>query len=161
MHAGSPIGWTACFAFGCRCLIFDAVWTARLWTRATDLKEPPVMPLMTSLTARIAWLTAPWRNPQNRDGPDRLVLSRIEHLENRMEDTTAAIAELNAETDALAARIDGVLDSVDDSTAAELRLVSARLKGIAADPADPVPADLPTEPVTDPPADGPEAAPAV
>lgn len=56
-----------------------------------------------------------------------------------MSDVSDAIAELNAETDNLASRIDGLIENVDDATAAELRLVSARLKGLAADPANPVP----------------------
>ncbi len=43
MHAGSPIGWTACFAFGCTCPIFDSVWAARFWAwmdRPLFAKEP-------------------------------------------------------------------------------------------------------------------------
>jgi hypothetical protein len=58
-----------------------------------------------------------------------------------MSDVSDAIAELNAETDNLAFRIDGLLENVDDATAAELRLVSARLKGLAADPENPVPVE--------------------
>jgi hypothetical protein len=65
--------------------------------------------------------------------------ARLHFLEDRMSDTSDAIAELNTETDNLAARIDGLLENVDDATASELRLVSARLKGLAADPANPVP----------------------
>jgi chromosome segregation ATPase len=72
---------------------------------------------------------------------------KIATLEVAMSDTTDAIAELNTETDALAARIDAVLasnETVDDATAAELRAVSSRLRGLAADPANPVPPVEPT-----------------
>lgn len=72
---------------------------------------------------------------------------RIATQEVALSDTTEALAELNQETDALAGRIDAVLASiegVDDATATELRAVSARLRGLAADPTNPVP------PVDDP-----------
>ena len=81
---------------------------------------------------------------------------KTHNLEVQMSDTTDAIAELNTETDALAARIDAVLasnETVDDATAAELRAVSSRLRGLAADPANPVPQPEPSPepaPVDDP-----------
>lgn len=67
---------------------------------------------------------------------------RIEHLEHRMSETTDAIGELNDETNNLAARIDTILandDQVDAATAAELKKVSNRLKGLAATEGTPVP----------------------
>lgn len=58
--------------------------------------------------------------------------------------TEAAITELNTATNDLAARVDAILardTALDAQTAGELQQVSARLKGIAADPANPVPAE--------------------
>lgn len=67
---------------------------------------------------------------------------RIEHLEKYMSETTDAIQQLNDETNDLAARIDTILahdDQVDATTAAELKKVSNRLKGLAATEGTPVP----------------------
>lgn len=71
---------------------------------------------------------------------------RIDQLEVQMSQTSDAIAELNAETNSLAGRIDAILasqTSLDTGTATELRAVSTRLRGLAADPANPVPAPAP------------------
>jgi hypothetical protein len=64
---------------------------------------------------------------------------RFRALEFRMSDVSDAIAEINTETDALAARVDAIVESTDDATAAQLRPIASRLRGIAADPANPVP----------------------
>lgn len=62
--------------------------------------------------------------------------------------TENALAELDAATNDVAAEIDelrGQVASVDQATADRLGVVSARLRGLAADPEQPVPAP-PTEP---------------
>jgi ABC-type transporter Mla subunit MlaD len=114
------------------------------------MTSPTPDPLATGLQLLIATRTGEQlQQLLTPDGQQSAVLAalavqaqKIHNLEVQMSDTTDAIAELNTETDALAARIDAVLASiegVDDATAAELRKVSARLKGLAADPANPVP----------------------
>lgn len=73
---------------------------------------------------------------------------RIEALEARMSETTDALAELNDETNSLAARIDTILEhdeNVDSTTAAELKKVSNRLKGLAATDGTPVPETADTD----------------
>jgi hypothetical protein len=57
-----------------------------------------------------------------------------------------AVAELNTETNNLAARLDAILAreaSLDSAVAGELREVSSRLKGLAADANNPVPDPTP------------------
>ncbi len=71
---------------------------------------------------------------------------KIHDMEVRMSATEDAIAELNTETNSLADRLDVILareTALDATTAGEIQAVSARLKGLAADPANPVPADEP------------------
>lgn len=76
---------------------------------------------------------------------------------------TEEIAALNAETDSLSARIDAVLTQLatdDPAVEAELTAISNRLKGLAADPENPVPPAEPAppaegEPVTEPAPDQP------
>lgn len=68
--------------------------------------------------------------------------TRFAHLlEVVMSDVSDAITEINTETDALAARVDAIVETVDDETAAQLRPIADRLRGIAADPSNPVPTD--------------------
>lgn len=65
-----------------------------------------------------------------------------------MTETTAALQELNDETNNLAARIDAILandETVDSTTAAELKKVSNRLKGLAATEGTPVPETNPAD----------------
>lgn len=86
------------------------------------------------------------------DGLDHLLpLTRFfRSLEAYMSDVSDAIAEINTETDALAARVDAIVENTDDETAAQLRPIAERLRGIAADPANPVPpadgGDVPADP---------------
>jgi hypothetical protein len=119
------------------------------------MADPPLNPIADGLAA-----LATSRSPEDLlrlltpDGQQSAIVAalaahaqKIATLEVAMSDTTDAIAELNTETDALAARIDAVIGSiegVDDATAAELRAVSSRLRGLAADPANPVPPVEPT-----------------
>ena len=66
---------------------------------------------------------------------------RYAALEAAVSDTSDAIAELNTETDNLAARIDTIVEATDDATAAQLRPIAARLRGLAADASNPVPVE--------------------
>jgi chromosome segregation ATPase len=71
-------------------------------------------------------------------------IQKITTMEEHMSQTDDAVAELNTATNDLAARIDAILAneaSLDANTASELRAVRDRLQGLAADPANPVPAD--------------------
>lgn len=71
-------------------------------------------------------------------------------LEHFMDQTNAALAELDEATTAVADRIDeliGNVEGVDATTAAAIAVQTSRLRGLAADPTNPVPT---------PPADGPD-----
>jgi hypothetical protein len=72
----------------------------------------------------------------------------ITQLEERMSATENAIADLNAATNEVAAELDELrnqLASTDQATADQLGQVAARLRGLAADPENPVP-DPPADP---------------
>ncbi len=74
------------------------------------------------------------------------LVQKITTMEELMSQTEDAIAELNTETNSLADRLDVILareTALDATTAGEIQAVSARLKGLAADPANPVPVDEP------------------
>ena len=86
------------------------------------------------------------------------LVQMITNLEVRMSQTEDAVAELNTETNNLAARLDAILAreaSLDSTVAGEIREVSSRLKGLAADPANPVPDPTPTPEPTPEPVPGP------
>lgn len=72
----------------------------------------------------------------------------IDQLEVRMGATENALVELDSATNEVAAEIDelrGEVAKFDEATAERLGVVSARLRGLAADPETPVPAP-PVEP---------------
>lgn len=74
----------------------------------------------------------------------------LRRLEHRMSATDDAVALINTETDDLAARVDAIIAgdaNLDEATAAKLRPIADRLRSIAADPADPVPAPVDDAPV--------------
>ncbi len=80
---------------------------------------------------------APW--------PRKITVHDLQmRMEQFMERTEEAIRAINTETDALAARIDELVTSTDEETAAALRPIADRLRSIAADPSDPVPPEEPT-----------------
>lgn len=72
-------------------------------------------------------------------------LKQLEKIMSTTFDAKAFIAELNAETDTLAAKIDALLAklgsgvSLDQSDIDGFTAVSSRLKALGADPADPIP----------------------
>lgn len=104
----------------------------------------------------LAWLAHLFQLPAE---VDEMQVNQL-NMEVRMSKYTDEIAALNAETDKLSGRIDAVIarmSSDDPAVETELNAISARLRGIAADPEQPVPAEPeqpeqpvePTEP-TDP-----------
>lgn len=95
----------------------------------------------------LAWLAHLFQLPAE---VDELQINQL-NMEVRMSKYADEIAAPNAETDNLSGRIDAViarLSSDDPAVEAELNAISARLRGIAADPAQPVPVE--PEPTPDP-----------
>lgn len=99
--------------------------------------------LTTTADVITGWLTT--------DPAQTALVDRINQLEalmtsfgNRMDDTQAAIAELNQATDDLATRIDTIIDTTDVDTAAALAPIRDRLRLLATDPSQPVPPEEPT-----------------
>lgn len=82
---------------------------------------------------------------------------RITILEFKMALTDAALAELDEATNAVADELDQLRDELGDADAAIALRISAaadRLRGLAADPTEPVPPAPPApEPTPEPPAD--------
>lgn len=90
-----------------------------------------------------AWLV---RNPVQEALEHRITQleAAMTSMEGRMDDTAAAIADLNVATDELAARIDAVIDTADAQTAAALQPIADRLRTLASDTTQPVPPEEPT-----------------
>lgn len=76
----------------------------------------------------------------------------IDKLEERMSATEDALRDLDQATNDVAAEVDELRAQVanfDQDTAAKLGVVAERLRGLAADPSQPVP-PAPADPVVDP-----------
>lgn len=83
---------------------------------------------------------------------NRVVHRRLSNLEYRMALTDQALADLDAATNEVAAELDELRDLVAGNDAAVADRISAaatRLRGLAADPENPVP-ELPTGPPVTP-----------
>ena len=86
------------------------------------------------------WLTGLWRRQNDRDELTVSMLARLNHLENRMSLTDAALAELDAATNEVAADLDALeaqIASLDADAASKISAAAARLRGLAADPEQP------------------------
>ena len=73
---------------------------------------------------------------------NRVVNRRISHLEYRMALSDAALADLDAATNEVAAELDqlrGELTGADQAVADRISAAANRLRGLAADPENPVP----------------------
>lgn len=87
---------------------------------------------------------------------DTTVHNRLTRMEAHMAKTDQALADLDAATDEIAAELENLRDDVaqyDADLAAKLGAKVERLKGLAKDPANPVP-DAGTEPVVENPGAG-------
>lgn len=135
---------------------FDAIRTApaRPWSyRAATRSQMTRTWLLADLWV---WLVGPWRRQNDHDELTVSMLARLNHLENRMSLTDAALAELDAATNEVAADLDALeaqIAGLDADAASKISAAAARLRGLAADPEQPVP---PAEPADPAPAD-PEA----
>ncbi len=92
------------------------------------------------------WLT----RPTEHDPVLLALAARIASLEEHMAQVDDIIAEINNATNALAARIERVIVSTDEATAAKLRPIVTSLEGMAQDKNNPVPDPVPpvdSEPV--------------
>ncbi|ALE77661.1 hypothetical protein WY02_03460 [Pseudonocardia sp. AL041005-10] len=70
------------------------------------------------------------------------VFTRLTTLEDRMSQIDAALAELNDATNEVAADLDALeaqVAEIDSATAGKIRAAADRLRGLAADPEQPVP----------------------
>lgn len=102
----------------------------------------------------LAWLIHLLQLPEEMDG----VQNRQVEMEIKMANYRDEIDAINAETNALSARVDAVIERAntdDPAVEAELRAISDRLKGMAADPAsaEPEPSPEPEQPTEPAPAE--------
>lgn len=70
------------------------------------------------------------------------LFTRVTTLEDRMSQIDAALTELNDATNEVAADLDALeakVAEIDSATAGKIRAAADRLRGLAADPAQPVP----------------------
>ncbi len=110
-------------------------------TRADDDAD-----LLATASAIFGWLT----RPAEYDPVLLALAARIASLEEHMAQVDDIIAEINNATNALAARIERVIVSTDEATAAKLRPIVTSLEGMAQDKNNPVPDPVPpvdSEPV--------------
>jgi len=92
------------------------------------------------------WLT----RPADHDPVLIALATRIASLEDRMAKTETALADLNDATNEVATRLDALsarIESTDSETAAQISAAADRLRGLAADPNNPVPPVDPNAPV--------------
>jgi uncharacterized coiled-coil protein SlyX len=97
--------------------------------------------------------TVPLVTPPRRSWLDRLrVFRRLDELECRMSATDDALADLNDATNDIATELDdlrGELTGADAAVADRITAAAERLRGLAADPENPVPEPTP-EPTPEP-----------